>query len=402
MQQAAECAYDHRRTGSLYGAFAFSVIVLSAFSGYFYTQRFWHGEEMVPWVFGLGAVYAAIGILGSTALDNAKNPSAFLLYYLTQLGLVSAMIFISPIRGFFGLIALPLASQSIFDLRPRLSALLCTYLFSINIAVWAIPFGWGGATQAVINYSAAFAFTIVFTIITKRAVSAREREEKLRVELESANGKLRAQAAQMEELATTRERNRMAREIHDGVGHYLTVVKTQLDAAAGLLPASPERARDAVEKAARLTADALEDVRRSVGSLRADAPREPLADAIRQLARHGDPVPTVAIEGKPRPLPPAIEHALFRAAQEGLTNIRKHAKATSALLLLDFRSPHRVSLEMTDNGAGRNGVEKAGCFGLIGLRERIELLGGTVNAANRLDGGFTLKVEVPEGVASSE
>jgi len=245
-----------------------------------------------------------------------------------------------------------------------------------------------------VNYSAAFAFTIAFTIITKQALNARAQQEKLRLEIEAANTQLRAAAAQTEELATTRERNRVAREIHDGVGHYLTVVKTQLDAAAALIPHRPAEARTAVEKAAKLTAEALDDVRRSVGALRTDAPRLPLPEALRELVAHGEPVPTLAIEGAPRPIAPGIEHALFRAAQEGLTNIRKHARATSALVRLDFRTPSRVVLELSDNGVGANGAPGSG-FGLQGLRERIEVIGGKVDAANRLEGGFALRVEVP-------
>jgi signal transduction histidine kinase len=120
-----------------------------------------------------------------------------------------------------------------------------------------------------------------------------------------------------------------------------------------------------------------------------------LPEALKELAAHGEPTPTLAVEGDPRPLPPGIEHALYRAAQEGLTNIRKHARATSALLRLDFRAPSRIVLELADNGIGADSGAKVSGFGLRGLRERIELLGGTVNTGNRLEGGFALRVEVP-------
>jgi signal transduction histidine kinase len=172
-----------------------------------------------------------------------------------------------------------------------------------NVAVWWIDFGWGAAVEAIYNYSAGFAFTIAFTLITKRALDSRAREEKLRLEIESAHEQLKVYAATAEDLATTRERNRVAREIHDGVGHYLTVVKTQLDAAAALIPTQPDRARDAVVKAAKLTGEALDDVRRSVGALRTDTARPPLPAALKQLATLGEPVPALAVEGTPRPLP---------------------------------------------------------------------------------------------------
>jgi len=383
-----------RRTGSYYGAFAFASVILSCFMGYFATQRFYHSEWMVLVTFALGAVYTALGIFGGGWLEQ-RGPKLHAVYYTIQCAIVTAMIFLSPLRGFFGIIALPLVAQSIFDLRPRGAILVGLYLFCVDLALWADPYGWDGVWQAFFSYSTGFAFTIIFTFITRQALHARNREEKLRQEVEAANLQLRDYAAQASDLATTRERNRLAREIHDGVGHYLTVVKTQLDAAAALLPAQPEKARDSVQKAARLTAEALEDVRRSVGTLRTDASRPPLSEALKELAIQGDPIPTLAVEGIPRPLSSAVEHALFRAAQEGLTNVRKHASATSALLVLDFRVPQRVRLELSDNGVGTKHGSTAAGFGLIGLRERIELLGGQIETANRLDGGFALTVEVP-------
>jgi signal transduction histidine kinase len=97
-----------------------------------------------------------------------------------------------------------------------------------------------------------------------------------------------------------------------------------------------------------------------------------------------------------RPLSPGIEHALFRAAQEGLTNVRKHAAATAAEVVLDFRAAERVTLAVRDNGRGANGAaggEKG--FGLVGMRERIEVLGGHVEAGDGRAGGFALRIEVP-------
>jgi signal transduction histidine kinase len=102
---------------------------------------------------------------------------------------------------------------------------------------------------------------------------------------------------------------------------------------------------------------------------------------------------TVRVEGAPRALPPGIEHALFRSAQEGLTNIRKHASASAAEVALDFRAQDHVALAVSDNGRGAQGA--AGGFGLRGIRERIEVLGGHVESGNRSEGGFRLSIEVP-------
>jgi signal transduction histidine kinase len=387
---ATRC-YEHRRT-DLYGAFAFASVVVTCFLQFLFVNRIPGTPAALVLTFVFGALYTTIGILSDGFVARYGEPWRNRLF-LVNLAVVTAMIFVSPIRGFFGIIVLPLMSQAIFDYPPLRATLAGVYLFAASIGVFVFNFGLRAVPEAVMSYLAAFAFTAVFTIITKQALKAREQSEALRQELEDANTKLRAYAAQAEELATTRERNRLAREIHDGVGHYLTVVKTQLDVAAALCASDPTKAKANVEKAAKLTSEALDDVRRSVGSLRADTSRPPLPEALRQLAAHGEPVATVAIEGDPRPLTGATEHALFRAAQEGLTNIRKHAQATSALLVLDFRDAARVRLEVSDNGRGASG--NTGGFGLTGIRERVELLGGRVDAANRLEGGFALRVEVP-------
>ena len=385
--------YGHHRSGSLYGSFAYASVILTCYATYFSTSYFYTSEWMVPVVFTLGAVYAAFGVLGGGILE-CRGRMSYAVYYLLQCAVLTGIIFLSPARGFLGILVLPLMSQAIFDLRTRYAVLVGFYLFSANVALWAIPYGWGGATQAIVNYLAAFAFTIAFTIITKQALNSREREEKLRQQVEAANELLRAQAAQMEDFATTRERNRLAREIHDGVGHYLTVVKTQLDAAAALIGTRPDEARASVMKAAKLTGDALDDVRRSVGALRTEAARPPLPEALRTLTAESGLPATVRLEGAPRPLSPGIEHALFRSAQEALTNIRKHAAASAAEVLLDFRAPGRVTLVVTDNGHGANGSPASG-FGLRGIAERIEVIGGHVESGNRAEGGFALTVEVP-------
>lgn len=387
-------AQAQHRSGSLYGAFAFGTIVLTCFGGYFFNNRFYQPAEMVPVAFALGAIYVVLGIFSNDFLVCAGKRTPFVLYYAIQAVLLTALVFLSPSRGFFGMIVLPVASQAVFDLRPRYAFLTCTYLLGVNIAVWGFDFGWGAAFEAVFNYSAGFAFTIAFTLITKRALDSRAREEKLRLEIEAAHEKLQAYAVQAEDLATTRERNRVAREIHDGVGHYLTVVKTQLDAAAAILPGQPDKAREAILKAAQLTGDALDDVRRSVGALRTDTARPPLPESLQMLVQDAGLPVSLRLTGSTRPLAAGLEHALYRSAQEGLTNIRKHAGATAAELALDFTAAGRVTLTVSDNGRGANGVASAG-FGLVGIRERIEILGGRVEAGTRPGGGYALTIEVP-------
>jgi signal transduction histidine kinase len=246
--------------GAYYGAFAYAAVILTCYGGLFLTDRFYRDAWAVPVVFALGAIYTITGIL-SDGFCQGNRPGRTAVYFLTQCTLLTLIIWLSPVRGFFGILVLPTISQAIFDLRWRNAVLVIAYLFGLNLALWGYYYGWDAVISAVFNYLSAYAFTIVFTVITKQALEARSRAEALRHELELANVQLRAQAAQAEELATTHERNRLAREIHDGVGHYLTVVKTQLDAASALLPAQPERARESVNRSTTSAAPSVPCVR---------------------------------------------------------------------------------------------------------------------------------------------
>lgn len=382
---------------TLYAQLAFASVVLATFLQLAFVDRL----EGPPWrvavTFGLAVIHVVL-FTTCNALTNGRPRWRLRVYFVVQTAIVATMIGCSPARGFFAILALPLVSQAIFDLDWRGAALVTATVFAASIAIWGVAFGGGALARAALSWAPAYFFTIAFTIISREALSAREKAEQLSAELSAANALLRTQAAQTEELATTRERNRLAREIHDGVGHYLTTIKVQLDAASALFPTDAPRAAESVRKAARLSAEALADVRRSVAALAADATRPPFVETLRQLVADGSPPPTLQIEGTPRPLAAAAEHALFRSAQEGLTNVRKHAAATAATLTLDFRAPQRVRLTLVDNGRGAPAVAQrinGDGYGLRGLRERIALLGGAMHAGAHPDGGFCLEVELP-------
>jgi signal transduction histidine kinase len=202
---------------------------------------------------------------------------------------------------------------------------------------------------------------------------------------------------EVEEIAMLRERNRLAREIHDNLGHYLTAVNMQIEAAMAVLDTDQERTRQALTKAQTLTKEGLSEIRRSINALRANPiENRALHEAILLLVeehRAAGYAVDYYIQGDIRPCSAAVEMALYRIAQEGLTNIRKHAQATRADLSLSYQDASRVCLEVRDDGVGS--AQPNGGFGLLGIRERVQLLGGTftVNAASGQ--GFTLQVGIP-------
>src|SRR5262249_49042575 len=129
--------------------------------------------------------------------------------------------------------------------------------------------------------SLVFVLVVSWTVMSHRR--ARIQVERLARELKEANQQLRAQAVEIEELAIAKERNRIARDIHDGLGHYLTVIHVQLEAAQTLLARDPNAARQALLKAQELTREGLADVRRSVALLRGSGLQRPLVAAIEKL-----------------------------------------------------------------------------------------------------------------------
>ena len=251
------------------------------------------------------------------------------------------------------------------------------------------------AWEVVVLLSLGAAYLVVGTSFTR--VAAGEREA--RAALAEANQRLRERAAQIEELATTKERNRLAREIHDSLGHYLTVVNVQISAAQAVMEHDRARALDHLAKAQTLAKEGLAEVRRSVATLRASpiSPIDgrPLVEALAELSKHWDSPglrTRFAVTGTVRPLSAQANLTLYRAAEEALTNVGKHAHATGVELHLDYREGG-VQLSVNDNGVGSSISE--GGFGLLGVRERVLLLNGEVRVHSNTGKGFILEVELP-------
>lgn len=321
-------------------------------------------------------------------------------YFIAQVMLVAGVCLAARLQGMTALALLPLVSHAVMSYRRWAAIAWVAVIYGVFLGLLvtvAQGRGWMGDALSIL---AAFAFVIVFTQIAVREKEARARAERLSGELAAANDQLRTYAARVEDLAMTRERNRVAREIHDGLGHLLTTVAVQLEAALALQARDPARSAEAVSKAHGLAQEALVEVRRSVGTLRADGEGRPLPERLRELASVDAGVPVeLQILGEVRLVGPEVAHGLYRAVQEGLTNVRRHSGARSATVTLDYRSPGRVGVKVVDDGCGLSADPVkgggGGGFGLRGLRERVELLGGWCEAGPQAGGGFALRVEVP-------
>ncbi|MEZ4518876.1 MAG: sensor histidine kinase [Chloroflexota bacterium] len=283
-------------------------------------------------------------------------------------------------------------------------------VYALALAGMSLPLylssgNWENALFAALTFSPAIVFVVVFVYLTQRAEDAQAESEALTVKLEAANRELAAYAVQAEELATIQERNRLAREIHDNLGHYLTVVNVQIKAAQAVMDKDPERAGSALDKAQQLTQEGLNAVRQSVFALR-ESPLggHSLPDAINALAQEMQAsgiVCTFEIAGDPRLLDPRIDLTLYRTAQEALTNVRKHARASRVEIVLDYNNPDNVTLSISDNGIGTVMVEDDHRFGILGLQERVRQLGGELAIETAPGQGFRLTISLPTAVSAA-
>jgi len=318
---------------------------------------------------------------------------------LLQAGLVFAIVLVGQGIGFLPIlyfIVVPSAYLTLTFRQASVFTLLCVGMLFLGYLLLSDV---ETALTMLLPYGGGFVFFIAVSVSLIQQQQERERAERLLAELEAAHRQLQAYAVQVEALAVAEERNRLAREIHDSVGHYLTTITVQLEAAGKLVAARPEQAAAAIATAQGLAREGLAEVRRSVAALRASPlDMASLGEAIGEVAENlcaSGITTTFTIEGEVRPLPIQARMALYRAAQEGLTNVRKHANASAAQVTLTYE-PERVALTISDNGTGQRG-EEAGGFGLLGLRERVALLGGSLEAGDCPEGGFRLRVMVPVG-----
>ncbi|MBD2388491.1 sensor histidine kinase [Cylindrospermum sp. FACHB-282] len=240
-----------------------------------------------------------------------------------------------------------------------------------------------------------FGLSLVFVLLLMNTVlSERQSREKLAI----ANEKLREYALQIQNQATLEERNRIAREIHDSLGHSLTALNLQLETAVKLFPSNPTKAQMFLARAKELGSKALQDVRQSVSTMRNHPLQEQsLEQAIGILAedfhRSNGVLPIYQIN-LIYPLPTEISTAIYRISQESLTNISKYAKASAVKLELTMTAEN-LRLIIQDNGRGFDLQQNSTGFGLQSMRDRTLALGGELKINSAHGCGCQIIVDIP-------
>ena len=250
------------------------------------------------------------------------------------------------------------------------------------------------------NLSAFIATCIVFGLIWTVAFALGRKLE------EADEAKKRAAQAEREReerarTAVTEERARIARELHDVVGHSVSVMTVQASAVRRLLRPEQEREREALLIVERTGREALAEMRRMVGVLRRPeegpvlAPQPSLEHVGRlvEQAREAGLSVELRVEGDPQPLPAGVDLTAYRLVQEGLTNALKHARAERAQVVVCYGDGN-LEVTVSDDGRGA-GSGDGGGHGLVGMRERVAVFGGELEAGPRAEGGYRLRAKLP-------
>jgi len=203
------------------------------------------------------------------------------------------------------------------------------------------------------------------------------------------------------------ERLRIARELHDVMAHTISVITVQAGVAADVLADAPDEARQALGTIRAASREAMAELRATVGVLRGgDGQSAPLAptpglsqlDGLLEAARRGGLRVETVVAGDPRPLPPAVDLTAYRILQESLTNVARHAQATTARVAVRYQ-PDSVVIEVCDDGRGAAGAPAAvqRGHGLAGMAERAAAVGGRLEVGPRPAGGFRVWSSLPAG-----
>ena len=227
------------------------------------------------------------------------------------------------------------------------------------------------------------------------------------VALEERAARLEAERDAQAKISAAAERARIARELHDVIAHNVSVMVVQADGASYALRTDPERARQALSAISGTGRQALAEMRRLLGVLRngdsgADLAPQPGLDQVRELldqARTAGLSVSLTMEGTPRPLTEGAELAAYRVVQESLTNTRKHGGVLAAAAVTLRYEPDGLVVQITDDGRGDpapgSGTSQGPGLGLIGMRERIAMYGGTVQAGPLPAGGYQVEARLP-------
>ncbi len=262
----------------------------------------------------------------------------------------------------------------------------------LRVAVW----DWRLSSVLLFSLTLVFALLLINALLAER--QSREQLQIVHQELEITHEQLRSYALRIEDQATLQERNRIAREIHDGLGHTLAAQTIQINNALLFWQSNNDKALTFIKQAKQLGSEALVEIRRSVSVLRSNPLQgQSLESAMQKLLKDFQHTTGIELSDKiylPLSLPTELNTTLYRIVQESLTNIYKHAQATNVIVDLQ-QEGLMLDLSIEDNGQGFDPIQNTTGFGLQGMRERATALGGQFNLYSQPGKGCRICVSFP-------
>ncbi|MBW4439309.1 MAG: sensor histidine kinase [Pleurocapsa minor GSE-CHR-MK-17-07R] len=341
----------------------------------------------------MGRLYLPPALLAA-ALTPILADSASVALYQAQ-NISSHDYALDGSRLYFWLILPLIVVSTQYKLRALIAFMLVTSLLPpLLTALLDVSLLPGQLTHAAVRIT-------LYSVVGYLVLMTARAQRRQRHALAESNARLSEYASTLEQLTIARERNRLARELHDTLAHSLSAVNVQLKALEVLWEQDPAKARAALHETQELTREGLQEARRALVALRS-APVEELGLALalerlaRKAAERGGLALTLNVPERIHGLTPQAEQQVYRAAEEALNNVVRHANAR-ALALSVARAGHIVRLTVRDDGVGFDPASAArdGHFGLTGMRERATLVHGALSVDSSAGAGTTITFEVP-------
>lgn len=293
------------------------------------------------------------------------------------------------------LVGLAIAVYAVAAYEPSRPALLPAVMTAALVAAVTI-------IAVLVGYSAAEATALFLVFVTTWVMGDRARTRRQYLEaLEERAQLLERERETQLEVAAAGERTRIARELHDVIAHGVSVIVLHARGAKEVMHHDADAARRSLELIEHTGREALHELRAVVGALRTGGPEAlephpglPHLDALVRRTEQAGLGVAVSVEGHPSALPPAVDLAAYRIVQEALANTLKHSTATRACVVIRY-DDDRLLVQVNDDGRPREGAEPGGRHGLVGMRERVAMLGGRIDTGPRHEGGYEVLAVLP-------
>jgi len=324
------------------------------------------------------------------------------LFLIGQMAVMVGLFRLTPLADFWAIMLLPACAYVMRHFRQAVAWTWIGIFILVMSLVIILGEGWVGSLEYIIIYVAAYLLIGSYALLLKQTIAAQAESQRLLKELQQSNAQLQHYLGQVEELTAIKERNRLARELHDAVTQSIFSMTLITRSALILQERAPEQVTGKLLQLQELAQNALQEMRDLIYQLRTPSIEEDglypvLKTYIARLNERGDLLVTLDKGPDTLPLTPAQQQELYRIVQEALNNIVKHAQAKHAVIRFALTETD-MAVTVSDDGVGFDPGQLTGDgrhIGLASMRERATELGGALEVDAEPGAGTAVKVTVP-------